>query len=216
MPRKYIKVKDRPKQIGGKTGVNPGEKGVKEEKIKLTPKQERFCQTYLIDFNASRAARDAGYSKKTDFIIGWKLLREDNIQRRLDQLRAKMGESFNITRERIAQEYARIGFLDMRKIYDEKGNLIPIHKLGDDEAAAISEVEVNNSTEIDDDGNLVFNITKKIKRSDKKGALDSLAKLMGYNAPDKIAPVTPDGKPINFVPPVINITIVPPPKDDLD
>jgi phage terminase small subunit len=31
----------------------------------LTAKQERFCQEYLIDFNATQAAIRAGYSKKT-------------------------------------------------------------------------------------------------------------------------------------------------------
>lgn len=31
---------------------------------KLTPKQERFCEEYLIDLNATQAAIRAGYSEK--------------------------------------------------------------------------------------------------------------------------------------------------------
>ena len=36
----------------------------------LTPKQERFCQEYLVDLNAAAAARRAGYSKQTAGVIG--------------------------------------------------------------------------------------------------------------------------------------------------
>lgn len=32
---------------------------------KLTPKQERFCEEYLIDLNATQAAIRAGYSANT-------------------------------------------------------------------------------------------------------------------------------------------------------
>jgi len=34
-------------------------------KPKLTPKQKRFVEEYLIDLNATRAAKAAGYSEKT-------------------------------------------------------------------------------------------------------------------------------------------------------
>ena len=34
---------------------------------KLTAKQQRFCDEYLIDLNATQAAIRAGYSKKTAY-----------------------------------------------------------------------------------------------------------------------------------------------------
>lgn len=37
---------------------------------KMTPKQKRFCDEYLIDLNATQAAIRAGYSKKTANVIG--------------------------------------------------------------------------------------------------------------------------------------------------
>lgn len=37
---------------------------------KMTPKQKRFCDEYLIDLNATQAAIRAGYSKKTAQAIG--------------------------------------------------------------------------------------------------------------------------------------------------
>ena len=36
----------------------------------MTPKQQRFCDEYLIDLNATQAAIRAGYSKRTAQAIG--------------------------------------------------------------------------------------------------------------------------------------------------
>lgn len=43
---------------------------------KLTAKQQRFCDEYLIDLNATQAAIRAGYSKKTARVIG-----QENLQK---------------------------------------------------------------------------------------------------------------------------------------
>lgn len=42
--------------------------------MKLTPKQERFVQEYLVDLNATAAAKRAGYSAKNADKIGSELL----------------------------------------------------------------------------------------------------------------------------------------------
>lgn len=41
---------------------------------KMTAKQKRFCDEYLIDLNATQAALRAGYSKKTSYAIGQQIL----------------------------------------------------------------------------------------------------------------------------------------------
>lgn len=42
----------------------------------MTPKQKRFCDEYLIDCNATQAAIRAGYSEKTAYSIGQRLLKQ--------------------------------------------------------------------------------------------------------------------------------------------
>lgn len=42
----------------------------------MTPKQKRFCDEYLIDTNATQAAIRAGYSEKTAYSIGQRLLKD--------------------------------------------------------------------------------------------------------------------------------------------
>lgn len=47
---------------------------------KLTEKQKRFCEEYLIDCNATQAAIRAGYSAKTAYSIGEENLRKPELQ----------------------------------------------------------------------------------------------------------------------------------------
>ena len=158
-----------------------------DEKKDLTEKEELFCQSYLIDFNGARAARDAGYSVESAKEIASQNLTKIHIQARINELRQQMGKAFNVTRERIAQELARIGFLDIRNIFDENGSLKSPENWSDDEAAAIAGLESEQLFEFDEDGNKNWTgYLKKVKLSDKRAALDSLSKLMGYNEPDKL------------------------------
>lgn len=182
-----------------------------ENKIKLTAKEEAFCQNYLIDFNASKAARLAGYSKKADKEQGSYLLTKTNIQARITQLRKATGKDFNISRERLAQELARVAFQDSRKFFHADGTLKQIHELSDDEAAALAAVEADE-TEISFLDEVTYKKTKskKIKTWDKIRAAEQLARMMGYNAPDKTSWTDPEG---NAVIPEITINVIQPKKD---
>lgn len=57
--------------------------------MSLTPKQQRFCDEYLIDLNATQAAIRAGYSEKTARVIGQENLLKpalkSYIQQRMDE-----------------------------------------------------------------------------------------------------------------------------------
>ena len=53
--------------------------------MKLTEKQKRFCDEYLIDLNATQAAIRAGYSKKTAYSIGIENLKKPVIQNYIDE-----------------------------------------------------------------------------------------------------------------------------------
>ncbi len=58
----------------------------------LTPKQQRFCQEYLVDFNATQAAIRAGYSKKTANEQGSRLLANINIKSEISKGMAELSE----------------------------------------------------------------------------------------------------------------------------
>ena len=51
---------------------------------KMTAKQRRFCDEYLIDLNATQAAIRAGYSKKTAYAIGVENLKKPELQKYIE------------------------------------------------------------------------------------------------------------------------------------
>ena len=51
----------------------------------MTPKQKRFCDEYLIDTNATQAAIRAGYSEKTAYSIGQRLLKDVEVSAYIDE-----------------------------------------------------------------------------------------------------------------------------------
>jgi phage terminase small subunit len=149
----------------------------------LRPKQERFIEEYLIDFNATQAAIRSGYSVKTAAIQGHENLRKPNIIAALNTRQAEIAASREITPERVAAEYAALGFSDITDYmsWGPEGLIVKsMDELPEGATKAISEVTENFS--------LSQGRTFKIKLHDKKAALDSLCRMMGWNAPEKHEP----------------------------
>lgn len=180
----------------------------------LTPKQEAFCQKYIELGCAADAYRAAYNAEKMKPVTirrkAAELLEHGNVSARVRELQALHQKRHEVTVDRVIQEFARLAFLDIRKAFDENGNLKPIHELDDDTAAAIAglEVEVRRvAGEADEElegqphgGALKrqHGITArlhKIKLTDKKGALDSIARHLGMFI-DKAEITGKDGGPI--------------------
>ena len=56
---------------------------------KLTAKQQRFCDEYLVDLNATQAAIRAGYSKKTAYAIGNENLNKPELKKYIERRMAE-------------------------------------------------------------------------------------------------------------------------------
>ena len=77
---------------------------------KLTEKQKRFIDEYLIDLNATQAATRAGYSAKTAYSMGQRLLKNVEIQKAVADRQNDLSERTEITQDQIVTELAKIGF----------------------------------------------------------------------------------------------------------
>ncbi|AGI32729.1 TPA: terminase small subunit [Mannheimia haemolytica] len=66
---------------------------------KLTDKQKRFVEEYLIDLNATQAAIRAGYSEKTAYSIGEENLRKPEIRSAIQEAQNKRSERTQITQD---------------------------------------------------------------------------------------------------------------------
>jgi phage terminase small subunit len=150
---------------------------------KLTPKQQRFIDEYLIDLNASRAALTAGYSPKTAPFIGAENLKKPQIQAALNVSLQRQQQRTEITADWTLREIHKLAKFNAKKLFNSDGSLIPIQDLDDDTAACIGGIDVSQSFSGSGEDRQVETI-KKVKIWDKGQALDKLAKHFGLYAED--------------------------------
>ena len=142
----------------------------KKEK-KLTPKELLFISGYLIDFNATQAAINAGYSKKTARQIGnvklTKVYIQDQIKKQVDAILSdNKGLALKVVRE---CEKIAFSKLDDFIEFDDSGVTLKSSK--DIDTSALESVQFDESFSATGQS-----IKKKIKQHDKLKALDILAK----------------------------------------
>lgn len=77
---------------------------------KLTDKQRRFCEEYIVDLNATQAAIRAEYSEKTAYSIGQRLLKKVEAQEYIKQLKEERKERTQIEADRVIYELSLIAF----------------------------------------------------------------------------------------------------------
>ena len=68
---------------------------------KLTEKQKRFVQEYLVDLNATAAAKRAGYSEKSASRIAVELLNKTQVSAEIQKQQAKRQKRVEITQEKV-------------------------------------------------------------------------------------------------------------------
>lgn len=147
---------------------------------KFTPKQQKFIDEYLVDLNATKAAIRAGYSAKTAYQAGSRLLTKVEIQEALRKKQQKREKKTEITAERVLKQLANMAFFDSRSIMGEGGNILPVNEWPDEAATAgVAGIEV---VEIKDKNGRTVGQTKKIKITDRRGPLQDLAKHLGICA----------------------------------
>jgi len=152
----------------------------------LTPKQKRFADEYLVDLNASAAYKRAGYRARGHVaeVDASRLLRKAKVSAYIAEKRQKMSEQLDIESRDALRENARIALSDIRKLFDERGCLKPIHELDPDAAAALASVEVEEIFEGKGKSRKHVGRLIKLKLWDKNSALDRLMKYFGLYEKD--------------------------------
>ncbi len=75
---------------------------------KLTAKQQVFVMEYLNDFNATRAAQAAGYSQRTAYSIGQRLLKNVEISQAINSAMTERKNQLIATREQRQQFWTAV------------------------------------------------------------------------------------------------------------
>ena len=137
---------------------------------KLTPKQERFVDEYLVDLNATAAAKRAGYK---DPNIGRQLITKTNVSAAIQERRGKLRDKLEISQEAVLQELASIAFANGTDFVTVTGAGLLCVK-------ATSEVPKNKLPAIA--GIKYSQLGIEIKLHDKVRALELLGKHLGVFA----------------------------------
>lgn len=144
---------------------------------KLTARQEKFCYEYVIDLNATQAALRAGYSEKTAYSSGSRLLKDVEIQKFIQTLQADLEKTAGITALKVLKEHKKIAFSDTSMIREGWMTLKAYKELPKEIKDCIQEVATRETK---------YGSEIKIKFYDKQKSLDSISKILGFDAPTKI------------------------------
>ena len=144
---------------------------------KLTPKQQRFVDEYLVDLNATQAAIRAGYSEKTAYAVGYENLRKPQIagaiQSRMDQRSEKTGVDAQYVLKRLHE----IDQLDIADLLDDTGKVRPIREWPKAWRTSISGLDIQELVAGD-----IETIVRKVKWPDKLRNLELIGKHVNVKA----------------------------------
>lgn len=150
----------------------------------LTAREEEFCQLFAVEGMSGNAAyrRMTGSTAEHTAIAPAvrNITRRLRVQERIAELRRERATKLIMSKADILNGLARIAMFDPRNLYDENGDMKPIHELDDVTAASITGIKAQRlNTPTADDPTKTTLITADVKLADKKAALDSLAKALG-------------------------------------
>lgn len=93
---------------------------------KLTDKQAAFVREYLVDLNATQAAIRAGYSERTAYSVGQRLLKKVEIQRAVAAAQAKRAQRVEVTQDYVISNLVEIVERSMQRapVTNRKGEQI--------------------------------------------------------------------------------------------
>lgn len=142
------------------------------KKGKLTEKQQRFVDEYLIDLNATQAAIRAGYSAKTADQQGSRMLANVKVQQAIAERMAERSKRTGVNQDRVVLELSKIAFLKMTDVVDRNGAIK--QDASEDDLSCIESIKYKES-----DNEYGGSVEREVKVASKLKALELLGKHLG-------------------------------------
>ena len=109
----------------------------------LSEKRRRLCEEYIVDLNATAAAKRAGYSTPTTKQAA-NILKSPGCRKYVHYLKVQRAKNTQVSQERIIEELARIAYHDKRTFYTQDNMAVPLHELTHDQQTAIKDIIFEN------------------------------------------------------------------------
>jgi phage terminase small subunit len=136
---------------------------------KLTAKQQRFCDEYLIDLNATQAAIRAGYSPKTACEQASRLLANVKVQEVIAVKMAIRSKRTGINQDRVLMEIAKMAFVNIDDVIDLNTAQVKETATKED-LACIQSVKIKPTE---------YGTEREVRMCDKKSNLELLGRHLG-------------------------------------
>jgi len=165
---------------------------------KLTAKQQRFVDEYLIDLNASGAAKRAGYSAKTADQLGYQLLQHPSVADAISKGRAVQSTRAKVDADWLLERLTNVCDADLADLYDEHGALKPIQQWPKIfRTGLVAGIETEQQFETIDGKKTPTGVLHKIKLSDRAKREELIGRHFKVGAwVDKHEHTGKDGGPI--------------------
>mgnify|MGYP000170549088 CR=1 FL=1 len=113
------------------------------KRAKLSAKQERFCQEYMVDLNAAQAAIRTGYSERSAKVKGCQILSMPHIKARIKELKSKRIARVEANADYVLRRLIEIDELDVSDILDANGNILAVSDWPQSWRRTVSGVDVS-------------------------------------------------------------------------
>lgn len=149
-------------------------------------RHERYAQELAKGKSADEAYQLAGFKENRGNAS--RLKSNESIMKRVAEIQGRAAERAEITQADVLNELRKIGFSDIRKMFNGNGSLKRVEELDDDAAAALSSIEVVTRRVPGGEADEVESVAK-IKVWDKRAALVDIGKHLGMFKEAPPAPI---------------------------
>lgn len=140
----------------------------------MNSKQEQFVSEYLQDHNATMAAQRCGYSKRTAYSQGQRLLKHVEVKAALASALKRVGEKAELSATRVLEELRRLAFGDRTELLQCQ-TVADLRKLPAELRALVVDFEVYQANLKGVRDGLTERV-RRVKTVSKVQALEMLAK----------------------------------------
>ena len=150
----------------------------------MNAKQTAFVREYLVDHNATQAAIRAGYSCKTAYSHGQRLLKNVEVCQALEKGEAKLVAKSELTKEGIVEHCRQIMETELRDVLSWDGKILTVKAFEDIPDAVHPSIESIRQVRGADGTERL-----EVKLHDKLRAISELNKMLGFHVTEpKVAP----------------------------
>jgi phage terminase small subunit len=164
----------------------------------LNDQQARFVEEYLIDLNATQAAIRAGYSEKTAYSQGQRLLKHVEVQAALSAAQKARSDRTKIDADWVLTRLADEAEADVADLYDDNGHLKPVKEWPAVwRKGLVAGIDVVEEFETVDGKKERVGIVRKLRLSERIKRIELIGKHVGVQAfRERVAHENPDGTPL--------------------